>query len=269
MFKPVGETEFVETVAVAAERRGGAESGLCAAIVAHADMMLGERVEDVLVAHRQASPRVRGIRHLIAHDRDYPGALPSRPGIMREPVFRAAFARLAAHGLSFDVWLMHPQLEELAELAADAPDTLIILDHVGSPMGTGRYANGGADGFEEWRKGLALVAQQPNVVLKLGGLNMEFTRLGAPVGAVRPWSSEQMAHAQSRYVLTAIDLFSPARCMFESNFPVDRMSTGATVLWNCFKQISAGFSPAEKAELFCGTAARTYRLGTTYARQSL
>lgn len=259
--RPVGETEFVDRVGREADARGGRARGLCAAIVAHADMMLGAAVEDVLVAHREASSdRCRGIRHLTAHDQDYPGTLPSRPGILSDPSFRAAFARLATHGLSFDVWLMHPQLGEVADLAAAFPDTTIVIDHVGSPMGTGRYAGGGANGFEEWRKGLTLAAAHPNVVLKLGGLNMEFTALGAPFDAERPWTSEQMAEIQGRHLLTAIDIFGPSRCMFESNFPVDRMLTSATVLWNGFKRVAARFSPAEKAQLFHGTAERAYRL---------
>lgn len=260
-FKPVGEIEFADSVGAHARRAGGAAAGLCAGLVGYADMMLGDEVEDVLIAHRQASPeRLRGIRYLVANDRDYPGPLPSRPGVLSERAFRTAFAHLAKHQLSFDVWVMHPQLPELTRLAADFADTVIILDHVGSPMGTGRYANGQGRGFEEWREGLAAIARLPNVFLKLGGLNMEFSGLGAPIHAPRPWTSEQMAQAQGRHILTAIDLFGPTRCMFESNFPVDRMSTGATVLWNCFKRLAARFSAAERAELFFGTAARVYRL---------
>ena len=260
--RPVGETEYIERIAREAEARGGRGAGLCAAIVAHADMMLGSEVEEVLVAHRQASPdRLRGIRHLIAHDRDYPGALPSEAGTLSDPKFRAAFARLAPHGLSFDVWLMHPQLPELAQLCARFEETTIILDHVGSPMGTGRYAGGGgSQAFEEWRRGMELVARYPNVFLKIGGLNMDYTQLGAPIEASKPWSSEAIAAKQSGYVHTAIDLFGPSRCMFESNFPVDRMSTGYAVLWNSLKRMSAGYSAAERADLFFGTAARAYRL---------
>jgi L-fuconolactonase len=259
--RPVGETEFVDAVGREADRQGGRAAGLCAAIVAHADMMLGDAIEDVLIAHRQASPdRLRGIRHLIAHDQDYPGVLPSQPGTMQNAEFRAAFARLAPNGLSFDVWLMHPQLGDLAELAAAFPETTIILDHVGSPMGIGRYANGGANGFDEWRRAMTLVAAQRNVMLKLGALNMEFTGLGVPLGDSRPWDSEQMARAQRTHLLTAIDIFGPSRCMFESNFPVDRMATSATVLWNCFKRVATGYSAAERADLFAGSAARIYRI---------
>jgi predicted TIM-barrel fold metal-dependent hydrolase len=259
--RPVGETEFVDRVGREADAAGGRGAGLCAAIVAHADMMLGGAVEEVLEAHRAASPdRLRGIRYLIAHDRDYPGALPSQPDTLEHPKFQEAFARLARQGLSFDVWLMHPQLPQLERLLARFPETTVILDHVGSPMGTGRYANGGAEGFEEWRRGMRLVAQHPNVFLKLGGLNMEYTRLGAPIEADKPWPSERIAQTQERHMHTAIDLFGPSRCMFESNFPVDRMSTSYTILWNSLKRMATRYSAAERGELFFGTAQRVYRL---------
>jgi predicted TIM-barrel fold metal-dependent hydrolase len=256
----VGETDYAECVGREADARGGSGAGLCAAIVAHADMMLGAEVDEVLDAHRQASPdRLRGVRYLIAHDHDYPG-LPSEPDTLSHPRFQEAFARLGGRNLSFDVWLMHPQLPQLAQLCARFPETTVILDHVGGPMGVGRYAAGGSEAFEEWRQGMRLVARHPNVMLKLGGLNMEYTALGAPITADKPWSSEEMMKKQERHVHTAIDIFGPSRCMFESNFPVDRMSTGYTVLWNAFKRMSASYSAAERTALFSGTAKRVYRL---------
>jgi L-fuconolactonase len=257
--RPVGESDFIEGVGREADEQGGRVAGLCAALVANADMMLGDAVEEVLIAHREASPgRFRGIRYLLAHDPDFPLPLTSKPGTMGNAIFRAALARFARHNLTFDVWLMHPQLPELADLAAAFPDTTFILDHVGSPMATGRYANNPEGALEEWRKGMKMVASCPNVMLKLGGLNMEFTGLGAPLRAERPWTSEKMAEAQRSHILTAIDLFAPSRCMFESNFPVDRLATNATALWNGFKRVVAGFSTAEKAQLFAGTASRVY-----------
>jgi L-fuconolactonase len=259
--RPVGETAYADQVGRDGDRQGGRAAGACAGIVAHADMMLGDAVEEVMIAHREASPdRLRGIRHLVAFDPDFPGMPGSRPGVLSDAAFRAAFSRLSAHGLSYDAWVMHPQLGELADLAGAFPDTLIVLDHVGAPMGIGRYANGGGDGFDAWRRGMVEVAAHSNVVLKLGGLNMSLTNLGAPRDAPRPWDSRRMAEVQGRHLLTAIDIFGPSRCMFESNFPVDRMSTGACTLWNAFKRVAERFSDGEKAELFSGVAARTYRL---------
>jgi L-fuconolactonase len=259
--RSVGETEYVDRFAREAERRGGRAAGVCAGIVANADMMLGDAVQEVLDAHAQASPeRLRGIRHLIANDRDYPGELPgSRPGILLDSTFRAAFAHLAPRGLTFDVWLMHPQLPELADLAAAFPETTIVLNHVGSPMGVGRFAQSKA-AFDDWRTKLALVAQRPNVMLKLGGLHMDHTALAPAPDQVHEWSSLRMAERHGPYYRVAIDLFGPDRCMFETNFPVDRTSTSANVLWNCFKRVAQGFSASEKAAMFTGVAQRVYRL---------
>jgi L-fuconolactonase len=258
--KPVGETEFADSLGEAADRKGGAAAGAFAAIVAFADMMLGDAVEEVLQAHRQASPkRLRGVRYLVAYDPDYM-PLGTRPGMLQEAPFRAAFARLAPNGLSFDAWVMHPQLGELADLAAAFPDTRIVLDHVGAPMQIGRFAGDPEAAFQDWLQGLRRVAANPNVSVKLGGLNMDQTGLGAPLDAPAPWSSETLAQVQRRHLLTALELFGVDRCMFESNFPVDRIVVGPTVLWNAFKRLVADFSPEEKARLFVGTAAETYRL---------
>ena len=172
--------------------------------------------------------------------------------------FLAAFEKLAQRELSFETWLMHPQLPEVAKLADDFPQTTIVISHVGSPMGIGRYVNGA--GFEEWRDGLAECAARPNTVLKLGGLHLANTGLRVAADAARPRTSAEMAEAHGRYILTAIDVFGASRCMFESNFPVDGMQTSGTVLWNAFKKITANLEPADRQELFSGTAIRAYQL---------
>jgi predicted TIM-barrel fold metal-dependent hydrolase len=180
--------------------------------------------------------------------------------MMQEPALRAGFAKLKDHGLSFDVWVMHPQLGDVYDLAKDHPDTTVVIDHVGGPMRIGRYASGD-HGFREWRAGLARLAQLPKTYVKLGGLNMPpCTGLAVSMDAGCPWTSQQMADVQGPYVHAAIDLFGPDRCMFESNFPVDRMLTGARSLWNCFKRVASRYSPSEKEALFATTAARIYRL---------
>jgi predicted TIM-barrel fold metal-dependent hydrolase len=179
--------------------------------------------------------------------------------MLDEPAFRAGFAKLKDYGLSFDVWVMHPQLGDVYELARDNPETNIVIDHVGGPMRVGRYASGDR-GFAEWHEGLARLAELPNTVVKLGGLNMPCTGLAVSMEAVRPWSSEQMADVQGPYLRAAIDLFGPGRCMFESNFPVDRMLTAARPLWNCFKRVAGRYSPSDREALFAGTAARIYHL---------
>jgi L-fuconolactonase len=255
----VGETEFADGLAEEAERQGGTAAGLCAAIVSHADLMLGARVGEVLDAHLAASARFRGIRHMAAFDAALPPIYGSKvPGIMMRPAFRAGFAMLAPRGLTFDAWLFHSQLDEFTDLARAFPDTTIVLDHLGGPVGVGRYADP-KEGFETWRRKLAGAAACPNVVLKLGSLNMSYTGVDA-TGAARPMTSEEMATRWRGIIRTAIDLFGPARCMFESNFPVDMVSTSYAVLWNGFKRVTADLSAAERADLFAGVARRTYRI---------
>jgi L-fuconolactonase len=265
IMRVVGETENAERVAVDALRRGGRFAGACAGIVPHADLLLGGEVGPVLDAHLAASSRIRGIRHMTAFDFDLPpiyGA--TAPGIMLSRAFREGFAQLAPRGLSFDAWLFHPQLPELLDLAHCFPGTSIVLDHCGGPMGVGRYATRRVEGLQEWKNNMIALADCPNVSVKIGALNMSFTALDA-AGKPKPHDSLEMAALQRDVVLGTIDLFGPARCMLESNFPVDMVSTSYGLLWNCFKRLTSGYGPAERTELFFGTANRVYRLGLSGA----
>ena len=260
--RPVGETEYVESVAHLFARERGERPGYCCGIVSHADLLLGNRVAQTLEAHLEASPRFRGIRHSTAWDA-YPGALhpgsTARPGMLLDARFQEGFARLAPLGLSFDAWLYHPQIPELTSLARRFPETTIVLDHLGGPLGVGPYSGRREAVKAEWKRALAKLSTCPNVFVKLGGLVMEpmgfgFSARNAPPG------SEDLARETRDYHLHAIDCFGPDRCMFESNFPVDKMSCSYSVLWNAFKRISRAFNPAERTALFSGTATRVYRL---------
>ncbi len=257
----VGETEYAEQVACDAESMGGRLTGTVAGIVVAADLILGARVADTLNAHLAASSRVRAVRALTAWDPDMPYDMGTRPGMLADPAFREGAAQLASRGLALDVWLMHPQMPDLLALAKQLPDTQFVLDHLGAPLGVGRFAGDAEATFAQWEQLLSPLAKLPNVAVKLGGLNMPLTGLCVDELAHRPWNSDQMAQAQGRHVLRAIELFGPDRCMFESNFPVDRALTNGTVLWNAFKRIAAGFTADEKHALFFGTANRIYRLG--------
>lgn len=260
--RPVGETEYVEGVANRFARARRERPGLCSAIVSHADLFLGERVAETLEAHLAASPRFRGIRQSTAWDA-FPGALhpgsTARPGMLGDARFQAGFARLAPLGVSFDAWLYHPQIPELTALARRFPQTTIILDHLGGPLGVGPHAGRRGEIFAEWKKSLAELADCPNVFVKLGGLVMEPMGFGFSARPAPP-GSEDLARETRDYHLYAIDRFGPERCMFESNFPVDKLSCSYVVLWNAFKRISAGFTKAERESLFSGTARRAYRI---------
>ena len=256
----IGETEFANQIAETAEQRGGRSAGACAGIVAHADLTLGVAVGEVLDAHIAASRRFCGIRHITAFEPGLPptfGAM--EMDIMMQPIFREGFAELVQRDLSFDAWLLQPQLPELIDLAQAFPEASIVVDHVGGPIAIRRYAGRQAEAFANWKRDMTELARFPRVVVKLGGMNMHSTGLDA-TEKERPPSSEQAAALHRDHILTAIDLFGPERCMFESNFPVDMNAISYVVLWNSFKRISEGFTPAERAQLFSATAQRVYRL---------
>lgn len=255
----VGETDYAERVATMAMAMGGKAAGACAAICPRADLMLGVSVAQTLEAHAAASHRFRGIRHMTAYDIDVPLSHATGESVMMRQRFREGFAELARRDLTFDAWLLQPQLPEAADLASAFPDTTIVLNHLGGPMTIGRFANDREASFARWKGDLAGLAQCPNVRVKLGGLNMGMAGVDA-LGRDVPFTSEEMADAQRDYILTAIDLFGPDRCMFESNVPVDTHSAGYAIIWNAFKRISSGFSAGERTRLFYGTAVETYRI---------
>ncbi len=258
--KVVGETEFAGGLGDACAARGGKEAGVCAAVVTHADLQLGVAVGEVLDAHMAASPRFRGIRHMTAIDPDLPPVFGATEyGIMARPAFREGFAELVRRDLTFDAWMFHPQLPELVDLARAFPDARIILDHTGGPMGIGRFAADREAAFTGWKADIAALSQCPNVVVKLGGINMAYSAMDATDKPV-PHTSEQVAALQQRHIRAVIELFGPDRCMFESNFPVDMMAISYDVLWNSFKRMTADLTRAEREQLFAGTARKTYRL---------
>jgi len=261
--RPVGEVEFVNGVAAMSASGGYGPAAICAGIVGHANLLLGEGARAVLEAEIAAGQgRFRGIRHSSAWDADPDIAhmYASRPkGLLLDPTFRKGFACLAPLGLSFDAWLFHPQIGELTDLAGAFPDTKIILDHCGGPVGLGRFANRREETFSVWKASIQQIAKCPNVVVKLGGLAMRL--LGYDFHErPEPPSSEDVAAAWRPYIETCIEAFGPARCMFESNFPPDKGQCSYQVIFNAFKRIAAPYSEAEKTALFSKTAADVYRL---------
>lgn len=261
--RPVGETEFVQGVAAMSASGGYGDMRACAGIVSFADLSLGDAVRPVLEAHIAASPnRFRGIRHASGwHESpDVRNSHTNPPqGLLGMDGFRKGFAHLGQLGLSFDAWFYHHQLGELADLARTFPDTTIILDHFGGPLGVGPFEGKLDEVYRNWRAGIAEVAACPNVVAKIGGVNMPINGFGWDKRA-RPATSDELVSATKHYYLDTIELFGPERCMFESNFPVDKASVSYPVLWNAFKKMVADFRDDEKSALFHDTAARVYRL---------
>jgi predicted TIM-barrel fold metal-dependent hydrolase len=257
----VGETEFV--AAEAARSAASASAGcVIGAIVGHADLR-ADGIEDVLAAHVEAGDgRFRGIRQVASRD-DSPEIHISHTNppahLLADPAFRAGLVALGRAGHSFDAWLYHPQLGELVAAAHAAPDTVIVLNHLGGPIGEGPYAGRRAEVLEVWRKGIAELARCENVVLKLGGIGMPIFGLGWEQHEVQP-GSEELAAAWGNEIRWCIEQFGVERCMFESNFPVDKRSCSYLVLWNAFKRMVADASPADKAALFHDSAMRAYRM---------
>ena len=261
--RPVGETEFVNGVAAMSASGGYGDGRMCASIVGFVDLTLPD-AGAALDAHMAASPRFRGIRHASGWDasEEVRNSHTNPPrGLLADAAFRAGFAELGKRGLTFDAWMYHAQIRELTPLAQAFPDQPIVLDHFGGPLGIGPYAGRREEIFAAWKDDVAELARCPNVVAKLGGLVMPINGFGFHKRET-PATSDELVAATRDYYLHMIDCFGPDRCMFESNFPVDKQSCSYQVLYNSFKKIAAGCSDAEKAALFHDTAVRVYRVET-------
>jgi predicted TIM-barrel fold metal-dependent hydrolase len=259
--RPVGETEFLDKVAYQVGADPVIKTRVAAAIVAHTNLTLGDNAATVLEAHRAASPdRFRGVRHSTIWDAS--GALRSDapPGLLGDSQFRRGFACLGKLNLSFDAWLYYPQLPELVDLARAFPQVTIILDHIGAPLGVGPYAGKRDEVFQAWSRGIAALAGCPNVFVKLGGVGSLRSGYDWHERLVKP-SSVELAAALRPYFEWCIEKLGADRCMFESNFPVEKLSTSYVNLWNSFKRITEKYSVGERAALFHDTAARVYRIG--------
>jgi predicted TIM-barrel fold metal-dependent hydrolase len=261
--RPVGETEFVAGVAAMSDSGNFGPTRIAAGIVGFADLTLGERVEPVLRAHIAAGGgRFRGVRHSAAWDASPiigNSAVARGPHDMQQADFRAGLRTLTTLGLSLDAWVFHPQLADAVALARAVPDANIIVGHVGGPLGYGPYAGKRDEVHAMWKAGITELATCPNVTMKLGGMMMRLAAFDYGA-APAPISSAQLAELWRPYIEPCIQRFGARRCMFESNFPVDKMGIGYAGLWNALKRLAAGASAEEKLALFGDTARRVYRL---------
>jgi predicted TIM-barrel fold metal-dependent hydrolase len=261
--KPVGETEFANGVAAICASGIHGDVRVCAGIVGMADLTLGAAVRPVLEAHiRAGGDRFRGIRHSATWDPDpamlNPAYKPSED-MLDSPAFREGFAQLAPLGLSFDAWLYFHQIPRLIRLARAFPDTKIVLDHCGGILGIGRYAGKRDEVFAAWSASMRELATCPNVMVKVGGLGMRLPGFGLDEADIAP-SSEMLVEAWRPWMEPCLEMFGTDRCMFESNFPVDKGGYGYAAGWNAFKRLAASASAEEKADLFWRSATRFYRL---------
>ena len=258
--RPIGESEFVRAIAEEADRRGTQDQNLRRhrQLRRSAPAAMSMRCCEGQI--EAAGGRFRGIRQIAAHDPAIVGAssyVPP-PGLMDDPAFRRGLKRLPAHDLTFEAWIYHPQIKTLTEVARECPEVKIVLNHFGGPLGVGPYRRD--EVFPGWRADIRELAACPNVYVKLGGLAMIVNAFDFHLQPLPP-SSGEMANAWRPYVETCIEAFGANRCMFESNFPVDKGACSYPVLFNAFKRLASGASASEKADLFAGTASRFYRLG--------
>ena len=261
--RPIGETEFVNGIAAMSYSGCYGTSRVAAGIIGTTDLKVGDRAADVLdaqIAH--AGGRFRGIRLGATWDAspDVPNHRTNPPeGMMMRDDFRPGFKHLGPRDLSFEVWCYHKQIPEATDLARAFPDTTLVLDHFGGPLGIGPYKGKSDEVFAEWKANITELAKCPNVVAKLGGIAMEvngFEWHERP----KPPTSKELMEATKHYYEYTLEIFGPDRCLFESNFPVDKVSCSYNVLWNSFKLLTKDYSADEKAKLYHDTAARVYRL---------
>jgi L-fuconolactonase len=261
--KSLGEIEFVTGFSAMAESGLFGDTRFCAGIIGSVDLMLGDRVAEILPLHVQAAGgRYRGVRPpaLLANDRlGSIAAMLGNPHILMDPKFIEGARHLAPLGLSLDLLVFANQLPEVMHVARRLPDTQIVLNHTGGPLGIGPYAQDRAEHFAFWRERMTELAQCENVAVKVGGLGMPLC--GFPTSArVDRAGSEELARDWAPHIEAAIEIFGTGRCMFESNFPIDGVTARYPSIWNAFKRVVASYSADEKAALFAGTAARIYRV---------
>ena len=261
--KPLGETEFVNGIAAQSASGIYGPTRVAAGIVGTMDWRRGAGVAEILDQHiTLGGGRFRGIRVGATWDAS-PEVENHRTeppqGLYSDSVFRDAFAELAKRDLSFEAWCYHPQIPGLADLARAHPDNRIVLDHFGGPIGIGPYADKKDAVFEEWKANIADLATCENVVTKLGGLNMEVNGFDWHKNP-KPPTSEELCEATRPYFEYTIEQFGPERCLFESNFPVDKVSCSYMVCWNSFKRLTANYSSNEKALMYHDVAKRVYKL---------
>ena len=259
--RPVGEVEFVQGLAAASANGLYGPGRAAATIIGHANLNLGDQVEPVLQALQAASPnRFRGIRHSVTWDAEVANtAAHNAQGQLGADNFRAGARLLAKMGLSLEGWLYFRQLTELADFAKAVPDLTIILNHVGGLIREGIYANRDDEILPIWRSGIAAVAACPNVVIKLGGMGMPANGFDWHT-RTQPIGSEELAESIAPFMNYCIEQFGPERCMFESNFPVDKVSFSYNIMYNAFKRLSKDYSATERAAMFHDTAARVYKI---------
>ena len=258
---PVGETEHIKGLSQLSKKNSTKTS--ISGIIGHANLLLGKDVNEVLEKHIDIGGNLfKGIRHAGSWDpsdkiNNSHHNPPRDMYLMKE--FGEGVKALRNKSLVFEAWQYHHQLTQVVHLARNNPDLVIVLDHFSGPLGVGSYATKKEEVYDNWKKNLKELSRCDNVFAKLGGLAMPVNGLGFETNQNPPTSNEFMS-IQRQFYLTTIDFFGTERCMFESNFPVDKYSVSYHVLWNAFKYLVKDFSQTEKDHLFFKTASNIYNI---------
>lgn len=262
-FRCVGETEAINGIAAMCSSGIYGKTEIAKGIVGHVDLRRGDAVAEVLDAHIAAGGgRFRGIRHgAVWHESPEIRNHRSNPteGLLLQPDFQSGFKHLAPRNLVFDAWVLHTQIRDVIALARTFPDTTIVLDHCGAPVGIGPYRGMRAEVLDAWKRDTTELARCENVVVKLGGLGLDYPGFDW-YAQPKPPTSEELKSASAPYMEHLIEKFGSSRCMFESNFPIDKHNFSYTIVWNAFKLLTQSYSTAERAQLFHDTACRVYRI---------
>ena len=262
-YRCLGETEFVVGQSAMAASHTYGKQRICDGIIGTVDLALGAAAGPILDAQIIAGAgRFKGIRYATSYEPGVHSSYDTHPGMLLEAPVRAGFAELAKRNLTFDAWMCHTQLDDIAVIAGQFPTLAIIIDHVGGPVGNGPFEGKRDEVFAAWKKSMTALARFPNINVKLGGLGMRGAGFNFDRAAPPP-TSATLAPLWQPYIDTCIEAFGVDRCMYESNFPVDKVSCGYATMWNALKRTASGATAAEKTALFHDTAARVYSLDLT------
>ncbi len=259
-WRSLGETEFVTGCAAMADSGVFGDIGFCKGFIGNVDLSLEHATREIFERHVDISGgRFKGIRFTTAWDASerIQSQVP-RPQMLREASVRNGAEVMAEMGLTLDLWVYHPQLSEIAELADALPDLTIVVNHTGVPILGGPYRDRREAVFAEWETGVRSVASRPNTYMKLGALPIRSS--GDGIDRSVPPTSEETTTAWRPWVDVCIDAFGVERCFFESNFPVQKLFASYHVTWNAFKRLAQGASADEKRWLFHDAALAAYRV---------
>ena len=262
-FKPLTEIEFATSEGKRADLIPNNKVKVNASIVGSVDLTYGNKLKPVLEkAVNISEGRLKGIRMLLASHTDpriSSGAVKSDLGLMLHPNFIDGAKCIQDANLSLDFWIYHTQLNEMEKIARALPDLTIILNHIGGPIHLGEYEGKQAATHREWRSAMMRLSRIPNINVKLGGLGMAVN--GAKFHNSKfPPNSVQLSDVWKPWIYETIDMFGFDRCMFESNFPVDKGSCSYGALWNAFKILAKDMSDDEINKLFSKNAAKIYKI---------